>query len=75
MREDPDDHGGLFDGGDDLQLAATVRTMLNIDVEDRLLSNVWSWPVRDARWRGPAYRIADIGTGAQLTCPWFIEAA
>ena len=28
MREYPDNHGGIFDGGDDLQVAATMRTML-----------------------------------------------
>jgi hypothetical protein len=34
MREDPDDHGGLFDGGDDLKGAATIRAMLDVNVED-----------------------------------------
>ena len=29
MREDPDNHGRLFDGGDNLQRAATSRAMLN----------------------------------------------
>ena len=31
MREDPDNHGRLFDGGDDLQLAAAVRAMLDVE--------------------------------------------
>ena len=31
MREDPDDHGGLFDGGDDFQAPATVRAMLDFE--------------------------------------------
>jgi len=34
MREDPDNHGRLFDGGDDLQLAAAVRAMLDVEIED-----------------------------------------
>ena len=36
MREDPDNHGGLFDGGNDLQGAATIRAMLDVNVEDAL---------------------------------------
>jgi len=32
MREDLGDHRRIFDGGDDLQGAATVRAMLNINV-------------------------------------------
>lgn len=34
VREDPDNHGRLFDGGDDLQPTAAVRAMLNVEVED-----------------------------------------
>ncbi len=34
MRENPDDHSEPFDGGNDLQASATVRAMLDIDVED-----------------------------------------
>ena len=34
MREYPDNHGGLFDGGDELQVAATIRTMFDIDREN-----------------------------------------
>ena len=33
MREDLGDHGGLFAGGNDLQVAATVRTVFDVDVE------------------------------------------
>ena len=34
MREDPDNHGGLFDGGDNRQVAATMRAMFDIDREN-----------------------------------------
>jgi len=33
MGEDLGDHGGIFDGGDDLQGAAAVGVVLNIDIE------------------------------------------
>ena len=33
MSEDLGDHVGVFDGGDDLQRAAAVRAVLNIDIE------------------------------------------
>ena len=33
VREDFGDHGGLFDGGNDLELAATVRTVFDVDIE------------------------------------------
>jgi hypothetical protein len=33
MREDLGNHGGIFDGGDDLQGAAAVGAVLNIDIE------------------------------------------
>ena len=33
MREDLGDHGRVFDGGDDLQGAAAVGAVLNIDLE------------------------------------------
>ncbi len=36
MREYPDNHGGLLDGSDDLQVAATLRAMLDINVENAL---------------------------------------
>jgi hypothetical protein len=36
MREYPDDHSGLLDGSDDLQVAATLRTMLDINGENAL---------------------------------------
>ena len=36
MREYPDDHGGLLDGSDDLQVAATLRAMLDINIENAL---------------------------------------
>jgi hypothetical protein len=36
MREDLANHRGLFDGGDDLQLAPAVRAMRDVDVEDAL---------------------------------------
>ena len=35
MREDLDDHRWLFDGGDDLQVAATLRAVFEIDGETR----------------------------------------
>ena len=34
MGENFDDHRRIFDGGDDLQAAAAVRPMFNVDVED-----------------------------------------
>ena len=33
MREDPDNHGGLLDGSDDLQVAATLRAVFEVDIE------------------------------------------
>ena len=33
MREDHDDHGGIFDSGDDLQGAPAVGAVFDIDVE------------------------------------------
>ena len=36
MREDLDYHRRLFDGGDDLQLAATLRAAFDVDVEHAL---------------------------------------
>ena len=34
MREDPDNHRRLFDRGDDLQLAATLRAVFQVDSEN-----------------------------------------
>jgi len=34
MGEDPEDHWRIFDGGDDLQCAATVRAVFDVDIED-----------------------------------------
>ncbi len=36
MREYPDNHGGLLNGSDDLKVAATLRAMLDINVENAL---------------------------------------
>ena len=36
MREYPDNHRRLFDGGDDLQGAATMRTVFDINSENAL---------------------------------------
>ena len=36
MRDDPDDHGGLLDGGNNLQVAATMRALFDINVENAL---------------------------------------
>ena len=33
MREDLGDHGGIFDGGDDLQGSAALGTLFNIYIE------------------------------------------
>ena len=33
MGKDLGDHGGMFDGDDDLQRAAAVRAFFNIDIE------------------------------------------
>ena len=33
MREDPDDHRRFLDGGDDLQLAAALRAVFEVDIE------------------------------------------
>jgi len=34
MGEDSDNHRRIFDGGDDLQGAAAVRAVVDLDVED-----------------------------------------
>jgi hypothetical protein len=34
MGEDFDNHRRIFDGGDDLQAAAAVRAVFDVDVED-----------------------------------------
>ena len=34
MSENPGNHGGLFDGGDDFQGAATVGAVFEVDIED-----------------------------------------
>jgi hypothetical protein len=34
MGEDPEDHWRIFDGGDDLQGAAAVRAVVDVDIED-----------------------------------------
>ena len=34
MAEDFDNHRRIFDGGDDLQAAAAVRAVFDVDVED-----------------------------------------
>ena len=36
MREYPDNHRRLFDGGDDLQGAATLRAVFDVDIEHAL---------------------------------------
>ena len=36
MREYPDNHGGLFDCGDDLQVADTLRAGFEVDIEHAL---------------------------------------
>jgi len=36
MREDPDYHRKLLDGGDDLQLAAALRAVFEVDIEHAL---------------------------------------
>ncbi len=47
MSEDLGDHGGVFDGGDDLQRAAGVRALFNIDIE-----HPFEQPCpADAEWR------------------------
>ena len=33
LGEDLGDHGGIFDGGDDLQGSDALRTLLDVDVE------------------------------------------
>ncbi len=43
MREYPDHHGGLLDGSDDLQVAATLRAMLDMNTTQRgLIMQRWS---------------------------------
>jgi hypothetical protein len=34
MAEDFDNHRRIFDGGDDLQCAATIRAVFDVNVED-----------------------------------------
>ena len=36
MREYPDNHRGLFDRGDDLQVAATLQAVFEVDSESAL---------------------------------------
>ncbi len=36
MREYPDNHRRLLDGGDDLELAATLRAVFEVDIEHAL---------------------------------------
>ena len=36
MREYPDNHRGLFDRGDDLQVGATLRAVFEVDIEHAL---------------------------------------
>lgn len=36
MRKYPDNHGGLLDGGDNLQVTATMRAVFDINVENEL---------------------------------------
>ena len=36
MREDLDNHRGLFEGGDNLKVAATLRAVFEVDIEHAL---------------------------------------
>ena len=36
MREYPDNHRQLFDGGDGLELVAAVRAVFDVDIENAL---------------------------------------
>jgi hypothetical protein len=54
VREDPLDHRLLKDGGDDHQLAAAVRAVLHVDVEDALEQ---ACPVRQLTCLEPAIRL------------------
>ena len=56
MREDPDNHRRLFDGGDDHQLAAALRAVFEIDIE---------YPLEQAR---PAHARWRFMRGARVAC-------
>ena len=47
MREDPDNHRRLFDGGDDPELAATLRAVFEVDIENALEPFVGDRGARD----------------------------
>ena len=49
MSEELGNHGGVFDGGDDLQCAAAVRAFFNIDIEHAAQERRPGQPTRPAR--------------------------
>jgi hypothetical protein len=49
MGEDPDYHRRLFNGGDDLQAAATIRAVFDVDIEGAsFILHLSQW---DCPWR------------------------
>jgi hypothetical protein len=45
VRENADDHRGLFDGGDDLEAPVTIRAVLHVDVGYTLLPSDRRWSI------------------------------
>jgi hypothetical protein len=77
MAEDLDDHRRIFNRGDDLQGAATVGAVFDVDVEDSfkqprpaherrfsLSSGVIGWGLGGTLWRGGNDLTAQLALGA-----------
>lgn len=54
MREDLDDHGGVFDGGNDLQGTAALGTVFDVDVEHPFEVRFVVWRIVRTRITTPA---------------------
>ena len=74
MGEDPGNHGGVYDGGDDLQGAATIGPVFQVDIEHPFEQpgparragaaggGASAWPVRHERgYRTARYPLAVAG--------------
>ncbi len=62
MREDPDDHRRLLDGGDDLPVAAALRAVFEVDIEYPLEQ------ARPAHARRRAVRVFVLRRAGILRC-------
>ena len=62
MREDPDNHRRLLDGGDDLQLATALRAVFEVQVENALEQegpgHQRGQPLHEFQWQHPGVRDA-----------------